>query len=439
MNTEAIKCPACGGMLRIEDNTEITICAYCGTTVRLTWRKPKVGNIIDSATGITIGSVKLPAHYVVSGKLHPEISSNTFPIGVSVTAQDKNNNLMTSFIGEAYQDISNCPIMKRFENTALTQVSKVQYRNFQYAEAYADSYMMRYAQNMNASRFLFVGDKALPLNKPFDMEGNLAALQRKTEIEIQATGSPQLFKILGYYVKPVCRVYDMTVAGKPYRAAIATTMLASKQQMMMGGGMFGGLSSLINLFGSNSQSTQTQNGGSEFASLPSNSYIDWIVIGINILRSSPENFESEFAGPFTDFSSTLKIDQELLKQMRQANLQTNQNVQNYTQQQINQQNQWFAAQQQAYRTRQAAYDSYNSAWWNRTQAADASRSASYQSRMAAEERMSDQYSEAVRGVNTYVRPDGTEVEVSVDYNRAYTNYSGDTLGSNSAFEPGGDW
>lgn len=53
--------------------------------------------------------------------------------------------------------------------------------------------------------------------------------------------------------------------------------------------------------------------------------------------------------------------------------------------------------------------------------------------------MSDRYSEAVRGINTYVRPDGTEVEVSVAYDRAYTNSQGDTLGSQSAFEPGGNW
>ncbi len=32
--------------------------------------------------------------------------------------------------------------------------------------------------------------------------------------------------------------------------------------------------------------------------------------------------------------------------------------------------------------------------------------------------MSDRQSEGTRGVNTYVRPDGTEVEVSVTYDRS---------------------
>lgn len=438
MNTEAIKCPACGGSLRIDDSAETTVCTYCGTTVRLTWRKPKGGNIIDSTTGMTIGSVKLPQQYAVSGRLRPEISCNVFPIGVSVTALDKSNNFISSFIGEAFQDISHCPVMKSYENTALTQISKVKYRNFQYAEAYADGYMARHAQSIRASSFAFVGNKGLPLNRPFDMQDAQTTLRRKTETEIQSLGGAQYVRVLGYYVKPVCRVYDITAGEKQFKAAITVTMTAAKYQVLIGGGM-GGMFGLGSLFGGNPQAAQMQPGGDEFAYLPPDSVIDWTVSGIHILRTSPESFETEFAGAFTDFCSTITLDPELLRQMQQAAQQTDQNVRSYTQQQINQQNQWFAAQQQAYRTRQAAIDAANSAWWDRTQASDAARRASYQSQMAAEDRMSDRYSEAVRGVNTYVRPDGTEVEVSVSYDRAYANYSGDVLGSNSAFEPGGDW
>ena len=48
-------------------------------------------------------------------------------------------------------------------------------------------------------------------------------------------------------------------------------------------------------------------------------------------------------------------------------------------------------------------------------------------------------SEAIRGVNTYQREDGSTVEVSVDYDHAYSNKLGDTLATNSSFEPGGNW
>ena len=51
----------------------------------------------------------------------------------------------------------------------------------------------------------------------------------------------------------------------------------------------------------------------------------------------------------------------------------------------------------------------------------------------------DKFSEAMRGVNTYVREDGSEVEVSVAYDHAYTNNLNDTFATNSSFEPGGNW
>jgi hypothetical protein len=54
------------------------------------------------------------------------------------------------------------------------------------------------------------------------------------------------------------------------------------------------------------------------------------------------------------------------------------------------------------------------------------------------DRISRMQSEAIRGVNTYQREDGSTVEVSVDYDHAYSNKLGDTLATNSSFEPGGN-
>ena len=58
---------------------------------------------------------------------------------------------------------------------------------------------------------------------------------------------------------------------------------------------------------------------------------------------------------------------------------------------------------------------------------------------SSSDRISRMQSEAIRGVNTYMREDGSTVEVSVDYDHAYTNKLGDTLATNSSFEPGGNW
>ena len=49
------------------------------------------------------------------------------------------------------------------------------------------------------------------------------------------------------------------------------------------------------------------------------------------------------------------------------------------------------------------------------------------------------FSEAIRGVNTYRTSDGREVEVDVSADRAWENQAGDVIGTEGSFEPGYDW
>ena len=117
-----------------------------------------------------------------------------------------------------------------------------------------------------------------------------------------------------------------------------------------------------------------------------------------------------------------------------------QEVNNYTQNNLTQQRQNFASFQQANATLQAGFDSYNKAWWDRNNAsyqANRNRTANCES---SADRISRLQSEAIRGVNTYTREDGSEVEVSVDYDRAFENNLGDVYATNSqTFNPSNDW
>ena len=61
---------------------------------------------------------------------------------------------------------------------------------------------------------------------------------------------------------------------------------------------------------------------------------------------------------------------------------------------------------------------------------------SWEKRSASQSRMSANYSEAVRGVNTYTTPTGRTVECSVTADHVYQNRYGDTIGvSGSAVDP----
>ena len=61
---------------------------------------------------------------------------------------------------------------------------------------------------------------------------------------------------------------------------------------------------------------------------------------------------------------------------------------------------------------------------------------SWDKKMASDSRISQARSEAIRGVNTYVRTDGTTVEHSVVSDHVYQNQYGDTVGvSGPAIDP----
>ena len=61
---------------------------------------------------------------------------------------------------------------------------------------------------------------------------------------------------------------------------------------------------------------------------------------------------------------------------------------------------------------------------------------SWNKKQAAQSRMSDNYSEAIRGVNTYMTPMGGTVEMSVGADHVYQNKYGDTIGvSGNAIDP----
>jgi len=93
------------------------------------------------------------------------------------------------------------------------------------------------------------------------------------------------------------------------------------------------------------------------------------------------------------------------------------------------------------REQQAAFDAYNAAWRARSDETHLANRAAYAGRQASEDRISDIRSEGIRGVDTYIRPDGTEVEYSVINEKAYANVndSRDTFATQSKDFESIDW
>lgn len=84
----------------------------------------------------------------------------------------------------------------------------------------------------------------------------------------------------------------------------------------------------------------------------------------------------------------------------------------------------FSAMRQAVNTQRQAIDEYQRA---------------RSGHVASDYTWTDGFSDAMRGVNTWVRPDGTEVETSTASDRAWTNAAGDVVGGSGGFDPGAGW
>lgn len=157
---------------------------------------------------------------------------------------------------------------------------------------------------------------------------------------------------------------------------------------------------------------------------------------------APEGCLDEAASTaLASMASTLRLNPAIA---REASAQKQQMVleqRQRTQMNIAQQQQQFAAWQQMHASQQAAFDSYQQAWFDRSDRQHAANMAASAANFssAGVGTGASSYSDAIRGVNHYTRPDGTDVEVSVMADQAWVNGSGDVIGTRDGFEPGFGW
>ena len=157
---------------------------------------------------------------------------------------------------------------------------------------------------------------------------------------------------------------------------------------------------------------------------------------------APEGRLDEAASTaLASMASTLRLNPTIAREATAQKQQMVLEQRQRTQMNIAQQQQQFAAWQQMHASQQAAFDSYQQAWFDRSDrqhaANMAASAASFSSAGVGTGAAS--YSDAIRGVNHYTKPDGTDVEVSVMADQAWVNGSGDVIGTRDGFEPGFGW
>ena len=173
--------------------------------------------------------------------------------------------------------------------------------------------------------------------------------------------------------------------------------------------------------------------------LGSSDILEWQSDPIFLLITSKDEYKTLVNKAFKQVCSTFRLSQEVeseyayLKQQMEMNNQQNLNMKAQAQYQHGQQLIDIG------RQRSAANQNYINSMMERSNRQFESNRSSYNSRMEAQDRMRDKRTEAILGVNTYIKPDGKEVEVPVGADTAWINGKGEIVGGSAGFNPGSGW
>lgn len=169
--------------------------------------------------------------------------------------------------------------------------------------------------------------------------------------------------------------------------------------------------------------------------------IHWDVCCLATIIGYEEGFEERLESAFLPLVHTFQLHPDV-KNLSDSELrQESAQIQQATNREINAMNMRTQATLAAARQAQAAADARFESWQRQSDAhhqafrerTNAQFNTGYGGSSAPD------FSEAIRGVNTYTTSDGREVELDVRYDRAYENQAGDVIGGSGGFDPGADW
>ncbi len=178
----------------------------------------------------------------------------------------------------------------------------------------------------------------------------------------------------------------------------------------------------------------------DFAAFNQGGTVYWSIDRIATLVAPAERFATLLEDDLRAVIDGVFVHPDVIGLAHADQQQTNAAIQANTQAALARSQAQFAAQQAAHRQQQAAFNSYNdSISAARDARQTAFRTATNAPFASASGTGPADFSEAIRGVNTFVTSDGREVELSVQADVAYENQAGEVIGGSAGFDPGADW
>ena len=440
------------------------------------------GTIRDRASGIGLFRTRGLSGWSVTGTSLFRGTSGSRPYVGQADLRDQAGGILQLRMGDAgCRQSEGMKAMMRMYGGHLAGIDTTNYADMPDPIIATDVAARNLATALQATDLLFNRQIELP---------NLASMQQdaynRFQQAAQASGGAILSDPLA---AAVLRTYTFQRDGKPWKMASFTRLEAIKDASGVGDGFAGIAGDIGNavgdflngagnfldeLFGgkrppqqaqqwqpqqtqqvqsqqpqgqqpSRAQMQQQLSGGvtwcvPEFTAYDQNGTIFWSITVQATFAAPADDFDAQFGHGVAPLMATFLPHPDIDRISADVARQEAARIQQATQGQLAANQSAFQAQQAAHRQQQAAFDAYN-------QSISAARDAHHQQFRAATNAQFDtpssggaaDFSEAIRGVNTYVTSDGREVEVSVGADRAYENQAGDVIGWNSAFDPGTDW
>jgi len=411
MIIEVFKCPQCGGTLQDVTETGFYACPYCGSKMKITLFAPDPNlrpdgrtTIYDRNSGNELCCVKLARGWKSSGVTISEMQSANWPFTLYVEAISPDQSARIDYrSGASFKEVIASSTGRHIEG-GYDQAEMMPMRKLQNAAQYSDSFVA--AAMASGSQYSLIETRDHSKIPPENYEAKQNELYQSTAGRLRAMTPPGMRSSVDQaFYQGSTRIYDLIENGHHYRQAV-TTIVNGVQISFSGSMMF---------FGGTNRS------------------LFWDVPYVLTLKCVPEVFEQNYENLIM-FCSSMQASPTLANLMVQERSRILGSLEQRQQAD-------FQAHQRMMQEQQASFDAYNQAWHANSARTHNSFRNSGTAGQSASDRMSDMVSEGIRGVNTYIRPDGTEVEYSVVNETAFANVndSRDTFATQSKAFESADW
>ena len=430
MTDNLITCPSCGTAFPVPEGLNQCFCPNCGRKIlcsapeerKTPQAEYRTGVFTDSAAGITAGSAMVPDGYTLTAKYETHKIDEITPFGTTATAVSPDGRMTVgSRYGEHwYHYLINGPLQLASNRKQWKKYMEPEDYLRNVAERIAGTAVTPASGGPIQTRYsVNRSEEAAKLVSRFEENAHISLPNIQCDLRLQ--------NILCESRALLCHYT---------RNGTAWTILAGADLFGLEyydaspmGSLNRGMTSVIRLQGRKKKDTGADApfGHAKDAGKPVDA-IEWGAKRLYFAVGPKEN-EAEVIKNFMTYTATWAQDPALDRQLEQIHANVRVQEQASLQKAMN-----YAAQSQALNAQRQAQISQTL-----NQTSDIVMQG-YNNRMASQDRISQNWSEAIRGVDSYVTGDGRTVEHSVVSDHVYQNQYGDTIGvSGSLDEIPKDW